>query len=46
VTLIGIPSRRSGSLLRGAILAPGNNCLSYRPYIAIRPLELRVSITC
>jgi hypothetical protein len=37
VTLIGIPSRRSGSLLRGAILAPGNNCLSYRPYTAIRP---------
>lgn len=37
VTLVAIPSARQGSLLRGAILAPGNNCVSYRPYFARRP---------
>jgi len=37
VTLVGLPSVRAGSLLRGAILAPGSNCLSYRPYFASRP---------
>ncbi len=37
VTLVGLPSVRAGSLLRGAILAPGSNCLSYRPYFAKRP---------
>ena len=37
VTLVGMPSVRAGSLLRGAILAPGRNCLSYRPYFGRRP---------
>ena len=37
VTLVAIPSARQGRLLRGAILAPGNNCVSYRPYFARRP---------
>lgn len=32
VTLVAIPSRKPASLLKGIILAPGQNCLSYRPF--------------
>jgi hypothetical protein len=33
ITLITLGSRRPGSLLRGIILAPGNNTRSYAPYV-------------
>lgn len=37
VTLVVIPSARQSSLLRCAILAPGNNCISYRPHFQHQP---------
>ncbi len=33
ITLIALASRRPGSLLRGIILAPGNNTRSYSPFV-------------
>lgn len=33
ITLIALPSRRSESLLRGIILAPGGNTRSYSPFV-------------
>lgn len=33
ITLIALPSRRSESLLRGIILAPGENTRSYSPFV-------------
>jgi hypothetical protein len=32
VTLVALPSRRPGSLLRGILLAPGSNTRSYEPF--------------